>query len=98
VLLRANDDGLKELGRVPTTEAYGTVNRSLVIGDTVYMLSDHVLQANSPRYSSRNRQAHPVGDHGRNGDSGEVVTMGFSCGRLRALDCRFLDLSSVSAV
>jgi uncharacterized secreted protein with C-terminal beta-propeller domain len=47
VLLRANDDGLKELGRVPTTEAYGAVNRSLVIGDTVYMLSDHVLQANS---------------------------------------------------
>jgi len=47
VLLRANADGLKELGRLPTTEAYGTVNRSLVIGDTVYMLTDHALQANS---------------------------------------------------
>jgi uncharacterized secreted protein with C-terminal beta-propeller domain len=47
VLLRANANGLKELGRLATTEAYGTVNRSLVIGDTVYMLSDHALQANS---------------------------------------------------
>jgi uncharacterized secreted protein with C-terminal beta-propeller domain len=47
VLLRANADGLKELGRLATTEAYGTVNRSLVIGDRVYMLSDHALQANS---------------------------------------------------
>jgi uncharacterized secreted protein with C-terminal beta-propeller domain len=47
VLLRANADGLKELGRLATTEADGTVNRSLVIGDTVYMLSDHALQANS---------------------------------------------------
>jgi uncharacterized secreted protein with C-terminal beta-propeller domain len=47
VLLRANADGLKELGRLATTVAYGTVNRSLVIGDTVYMLSDQALQANS---------------------------------------------------
>jgi uncharacterized secreted protein with C-terminal beta-propeller domain len=47
VLLRANADGLKELGRLATTEADGTVNRSLVIDDTVYMLSDHALQANS---------------------------------------------------
>jgi uncharacterized secreted protein with C-terminal beta-propeller domain len=47
VLLRANADGLKELGRLATIEAYGTVNRSLVIGETVYMLSDHALQANS---------------------------------------------------
>ena len=47
VLLRANADGLKEVGRIGTTEAYGTVSRSLVIGDTVYMLSDHALQANS---------------------------------------------------
>jgi uncharacterized secreted protein with C-terminal beta-propeller domain len=47
VLLRANADGLKELGRLATIEAYGTVNRSLVIGDTVYMLSDNALQANS---------------------------------------------------
>ncbi|HZN80665.1 MAG TPA: beta-propeller domain-containing protein [Mycobacterium sp.] len=47
VLLRANADGLKELGRLGTTEAYGSVARSLVIGDTVYMLSDHALQANS---------------------------------------------------
>jgi uncharacterized secreted protein with C-terminal beta-propeller domain len=47
VLLRANGNGLTELGRLATTDAYGTVNRSLVIGDTVYMLSDYALQANS---------------------------------------------------
>jgi uncharacterized secreted protein with C-terminal beta-propeller domain len=47
VLLRATAGGLKELGRLATTEAYGSVNRSLVIGDTVYMLSDQALQANS---------------------------------------------------
>jgi uncharacterized secreted protein with C-terminal beta-propeller domain len=47
VLLRANADGLTELGRIATTEAYGSVTRSVVIGDTVYMLSDHALQANS---------------------------------------------------
>jgi uncharacterized secreted protein with C-terminal beta-propeller domain len=47
VLLRANADGLREIGRLATTQAYGTVNRSLVIGDTVYMLSDQALQANS---------------------------------------------------
>ena len=40
-------NGLSEIGRLATTEAYGSVNRSLVIGDTVYMLSDHALQANS---------------------------------------------------
>jgi uncharacterized secreted protein with C-terminal beta-propeller domain len=47
VLLRATEDGLKELGRFAATEADGTVNRSLVIGDTVYMLSDQALSANS---------------------------------------------------
>jgi uncharacterized secreted protein with C-terminal beta-propeller domain len=47
VLLRANADGLSELGRLATTEAYGSVTRSLVIGDTVYLLSEHALQANS---------------------------------------------------
>jgi uncharacterized secreted protein with C-terminal beta-propeller domain len=47
VLLRANGDGLRELGRLASTDAYGTVNRSLVIGDTIYMLSDTALQANS---------------------------------------------------
>jgi uncharacterized secreted protein with C-terminal beta-propeller domain len=47
LLLRANVDGLKELGRLRTTEAYSTVNRSLVIGDTVYILSGNALQANS---------------------------------------------------
>ena len=47
VLLRATDDGLKELGRLAITEAYGNVNRSLIIGDAVYLLSDHALQANS---------------------------------------------------
>jgi uncharacterized secreted protein with C-terminal beta-propeller domain len=47
VLLRADADGLKELGRLATRKAYGTVNRSLVVGDTVYMLTDQALQANS---------------------------------------------------
>jgi uncharacterized secreted protein with C-terminal beta-propeller domain len=47
VLLRADAGGLKELGRLATSKAYGTVNRSLVVGDTVYMLTDHALQANS---------------------------------------------------
>ena len=49
VLLRANADGLSELGRLATTEPYGTAVRSLVIGDTVYVLTDHTLQANSLR-------------------------------------------------
>jgi uncharacterized secreted protein with C-terminal beta-propeller domain len=47
VLLRANRDGLVELGRIATSQAYGSVNRSMVIGDVVYMLSDSALQANS---------------------------------------------------
>ncbi len=47
VLLRADSNGLKEIGRLATTEAYGSVNRSVVIGGTVYMLSDQALQANS---------------------------------------------------
>jgi uncharacterized secreted protein with C-terminal beta-propeller domain len=46
VLLRADAKGLKEIGRLATTEAYGSVNRSVVIGNTVYMLSDQALQAN----------------------------------------------------
>ena len=46
VLLRANRDGLVELGRIATSQAYGSVNRSVVIGDVVYMLSDSALQAN----------------------------------------------------
>src|SRR4029453_19086138 len=47
ILLRANAAGLTELGRLGTTQASGAVNRSLVIGDTVYLLSDHALQANN---------------------------------------------------
>ena len=47
VLLRATEKGLTELGRLATADAYGSVNRSLVIGDTVYLLSDRALQANS---------------------------------------------------
>jgi uncharacterized secreted protein with C-terminal beta-propeller domain len=47
VLLRASADGLSELGRLATTQPQGSVNRSLVIGDTVYMLSDNALQSNS---------------------------------------------------
>jgi hypothetical protein len=47
VLLRANTDGLSEVGRLVTKGAYGSVSRSLVIGNTVYILTDHALQANS---------------------------------------------------
>jgi uncharacterized secreted protein with C-terminal beta-propeller domain len=45
VLLRSNAHGLSEVGRLST--AYGNVNRSVVIGDTVYMLSEQALQANN---------------------------------------------------
>jgi uncharacterized secreted protein with C-terminal beta-propeller domain len=47
LLLQANADGLKELGRLATTGAFGTAARSLVIGDNVYILTDHALQANN---------------------------------------------------
>ena len=47
VLLRATENGLTELGRLATADADGMANRSLVIGDTVYLLSDQALQANS---------------------------------------------------
>jgi uncharacterized secreted protein with C-terminal beta-propeller domain len=47
VLLRANAGGLKEVGRLATSGADGTVNRSVVIGDLVYILSGNALQANS---------------------------------------------------
>jgi hypothetical protein len=47
VLLQANAGGLSEVGRLASPQAYGPVNRSLVIGDTVYLLSDNALQANS---------------------------------------------------
>ena len=47
LLLQANADGLKELGRLATSAAYGTAARSLVIGDNVYILTDQALQANS---------------------------------------------------
>jgi uncharacterized secreted protein with C-terminal beta-propeller domain len=47
VLLRANQDGLAELGRIAASPANGSVNRSVVIGETIYMLSDGALQANS---------------------------------------------------
>jgi uncharacterized secreted protein with C-terminal beta-propeller domain len=49
VLLQANADGLSEVGRLATTEPYGIAVRSLVIGDTAYVLTDHTLQANSLR-------------------------------------------------
>ena len=47
LLLQANADGLKELGRLATSAAYGSAARSLVIGETVYILTDQALQANS---------------------------------------------------
>ena len=57
VLLRANADGLTELGRIAATEADGMANRSVVIGDTVYMLSDQALQASSLDTYREARQA-----------------------------------------
>ncbi len=47
VLLRADADELTELGRLATSEADGMAQRSLVIGDTVYMLTEQALQAHS---------------------------------------------------
>jgi uncharacterized secreted protein with C-terminal beta-propeller domain len=47
VLLRATEDGLTELGRLSVAEDDGMANRSLVIGDAVYLLSDHALQSTS---------------------------------------------------
>jgi len=47
VLLRANQNGLAELGRIAASPANGSVNRSAVIGETIFMLSDGALQANN---------------------------------------------------
>jgi len=47
VLLHAATDGLRELGRLATTESDGTASRSVVIGDRVYLLSDQALSAAS---------------------------------------------------
>jgi hypothetical protein len=47
MLLRATTNGLTELGRLAIADADGSVTRSLVIDDTVYLLSDQALQANS---------------------------------------------------
>lgn len=44
VLLRATEDGLKELGKLRVAEGDGGANRSFVIGDAVYLLSDQALQ------------------------------------------------------
>lgn len=45
VLLRATKNGLKERGKVPVAEKDGMANRSLVIGDAVYLLSDQAIQS-----------------------------------------------------
>ena len=47
VVLRVGPNGLIEVGRVASSKDAGSVNRSLVIGDTVYLLTDNALQANS---------------------------------------------------
>ena len=47
VLLRVDGHGLTELGRLTTTRANDTAQRSVVIDDTVYLLSGQALQANS---------------------------------------------------
>ena len=46
VLLQAGADKLQQLGRLGSSDADSPVSRSLVIGDAVYMLTDHSLQAN----------------------------------------------------
>jgi uncharacterized secreted protein with C-terminal beta-propeller domain len=45
VLLRATEDGLTELGKVRVTGGQGVAGRSFVIGDAVFVLSDHALQS-----------------------------------------------------
>jgi hypothetical protein len=45
VLLRASDKGLKELGTVRVATDDGMANRSFVIGDDVFVLSDRALQS-----------------------------------------------------
>ncbi|HEY5786180.1 MAG TPA: beta-propeller domain-containing protein, partial [Microlunatus sp.] len=47
VLLRANEDGLAELGKVRVAADDGVANRSFVIGDDVFVLSDQALQSTS---------------------------------------------------
>ena len=46
VLLRATGKGLEELGKI-SVSVDETANRSFVIGDAVYLLSDHALQSAS---------------------------------------------------
>ena len=45
VLLRATGKGLDERGKVSVAEKDGMANRSLVIGDAVYLLSDQAIQS-----------------------------------------------------
>ena len=45
VLLRADAGGLTDLGRLAGRASDGMTHRSVVIGDTVYLLSDRALQA-----------------------------------------------------
>jgi uncharacterized secreted protein with C-terminal beta-propeller domain len=47
VLLRANEDGLTELARLAGPKDDGGAQRSVVIGDVVYLLSDQALSAHS---------------------------------------------------
>jgi len=47
VLLRATEDGLKELGKVRVAADDGVATRSFVIGDAVYLLSERALQSAS---------------------------------------------------
>ncbi len=47
VLLRATEDGLKELGKVRVAAGDGMASRSFVIGDDVFVLSDQALRSAS---------------------------------------------------
>jgi uncharacterized secreted protein with C-terminal beta-propeller domain len=46
VLLRADPRGLREVARITPPASAGQAVRSLVIGDDVYVLSEHALQSN----------------------------------------------------
>ena len=47
MLLQADATGLKDVGRIAIGKSGGMANRSLVIGDQVYLLSDQALQSHN---------------------------------------------------
>jgi uncharacterized secreted protein with C-terminal beta-propeller domain len=47
LLLGADANGLRELGRLASPESDGPAQRSVVIGDVIYLLSEQALSAHS---------------------------------------------------